>query len=206
MCWENRETQLRLLDRQETLGMGAWSGDQPVGLLHCYQVNLPDYDDSDFPWYGRDNPVGWPLGWPLLVTRERRLTFDGPVWGHACFHVGFTQPDSTKADPSWFGRGIGTDLCRASVEWARDHGYAAVIAQGGTPAAFEYNIWMGCLPWTSYAALGFEPVAQEEDGERLPWWTGENGASPEVQEQVQAALASGKGPADLCARLMVLRL
>lgn len=204
ICWENRQTQERLLQRQEILGIGAWEGANCVGQLHCYRVDLPEYNDSDFPGYGRSRPVSWPLGWPLVAAVEQGLSFDRPVWGHACFHVGFT-PGAHKADPAYFGRGIGTAMLHASVQWARDHDYAAVIAQGGTKAAAQYNVWMGCLPWTTYAATGFTCVATEENGRQLPWWA-KGEASPEVMEQVQEATAAGHGPDELCTRLMVLEL
>jgi len=203
-CWENRETQSRLLERQDILGMAAWQGPLCVGQLHCYRVALPSWDDSNFPGYGRRRPVSWPLGWPLLAGRARGLEFSGPVWAHACFHVGFAGPDAHDADRTYFGRGIGTALCQASVQWARDHGDAGVLAQGGTKRTPEYNVWMGCLPWTTYARLGFDCLALEEDGRQLPWWA-KGEASPEVMKQVQEALNSGCEPESLCARLMVLR-
>jgi hypothetical protein len=34
ICWENRQTQNRLLDIREILGMGAWRGNRCVGQLH----------------------------------------------------------------------------------------------------------------------------------------------------------------------------
>lgn len=202
-CWENRPTQVRLLEQQNILGIGAWQGSMCVGQLHCYRVTLPQWDESNFPGYGRQRPVSWPLDWPLLAAKAKGLTFGGPVWGHACFHVGFTLR-ANHADRQYFGRGIGKAMCEASVRWAREHGYAAVLAQGGTKAAPEYNVWMGCLPWTTYAALGFECVALEEDGRALPWWA-KGEAKPEVMAQVREAIAAGRGPDELCARLMVLR-
>jgi hypothetical protein len=204
-CWESRETQHRLLEAQGILGMAAWQGSQCVGQLHCYRVTLPQWDDSNFPGYGRSKPVGWPLGWPLLAARAKGLHFDGPVWGHACFHVGFAAPDAHRPDRQFFGLGIGTQLCEASVRWAREHGYAAVLGHGGTKAAPEYNVWMGCLPWTTYARMGFECVAQEEGGQQLPWWA-KGEASPEVMKQVQEALQAGHKADELCARLMALRI
>ena len=44
-----------------------------------------------------------------------------------------------------------------------------------------YNVWMGCLPWTTYARMGFTCVAQEEDARQLPWWA-KGEASPEAVE------------------------
>lgn len=194
-CWENRQTQIRLLERQDILGIGAWEGAVCVGQLHCYCVALPQYDDSNFPGYGRARPVSWPLGWPLLAAKEKGMSFDRLVWGHACFHVGFAGPDVRHADRAYFGRGIGTAMCRASVQWA----------QGGTKTAPEYNVWMGCLPYTTYSQMGFDCLALEEDGRQLPWWA-KGEASPEVMKQVQAAVDSGCEANALCARLMVLRL
>jgi GNAT superfamily N-acetyltransferase len=204
-CWESREIQNRLLGQQQILGMAAWQGGRCIAQLHCYQVRLPQWDDSSFPGYGRSRPVSWPLGWPLLAAREKGLTIGGPVWGHACFHVGFVGPEARSADPAFFGRGIGTALCQASVEWAREHGYAAVLAHGGPKSVTEYNPWMGCLPWTTYAAMGFECIAQEEDGRRLPWWA-KGEARPEVMRQVQELSAAAAPVESLCARAMLLRL
>jgi GNAT superfamily N-acetyltransferase len=203
-CWEGRGSQHRLLAAQGILGMGAWEGDRCVGQLHCYRVTLPQWDDSNFPGYGRSRPVSWPLGWPLLAAREKALKLDGPVWSHACFHVGFL-PGARQAERKYFGRGIGRAMCKASVRWAREQGYAAVLAHGGSKAVPEYNVWMGCLPWTTYASMGFECIAMEEDGHQLPWWArGE--ASSEVMKQVAVAMDAGRTVEELCARAMLLHL
>jgi len=202
-CWENRQTQIRLLELQEILGFGAWEGDDCVGQLHCYSVTLPQWDDSNFPGYGRANPVSWPLGWPLLAAKEKGLKFDKPVWAHACFHVGWTL-GSPSADPKYFGRGIGTEMLKASIQWAREHDYAGIIAHGGTKVAPAYNVWMGCLPWTTYASIGFQCVAMEEDGKGLPWWT-KNEEQPELMAQVREAINAGHSYDELCSRLMLLR-
>jgi GNAT superfamily N-acetyltransferase len=204
MCWENRETQLRILEKQEILGHGAWDDDGTcVGSLHCYSVTLPEWDDSDFPGYGRARLEDWPLGWPLLAARDKGLDFPGPIWGQACFHVGIL-PNTWQANPDYFRRGIGTALLEASVAWARDHDYAGIIAHGGPSIVPAYNLMMGCLPWTSYAKLGFETAAYEEDAEKLPWWVETKGE--EIKAQVDRILAEGRELTDIVARLMVLRL
>ena len=61
-CWENRETQMRLLEKQEILGMAAWEGQTCVGLLHGYSLKLSEWDDRDFPGYARNRLLDWPLG------------------------------------------------------------------------------------------------------------------------------------------------
>jgi GNAT superfamily N-acetyltransferase len=202
MCWENRQTQLRILEKQEILGMGAWDDSNVcVGQLHCYSVTLPEWDDSNFPGYARARLEDWPLGWPLLAARDKALDFVGPVWGQACFHVGIL-PGTWQANPDHFRRGIGTALLKASVAWAREHRYAATIAHGGSRIVPAYNLMMGCLPWTSYARMGFETKAIEEDGQRLPWWVETKGET--IKAQVDQALAEGHAIVDLGAQLMVL--
>jgi len=202
-CWpDDEEARERLFAQQGTLGMAAWEGDRCVGQLHCYRVDLPDWESRDFPGRTADDLKMWPLGWPLLAAREARLTFGGSVWGHSCFHVGLTLGRS-DADSSYHNRGIGTAMCMASVDWARRHGYSAVLAMGGPADLFEYLDWMGVLPWTTYARMGFKTATLEQDGKKLPWWA-QGGASPKVVEQVKAALGHGRPIQDLCARSMVL--
>jgi hypothetical protein len=173
-CWKDRATISKLFQRQHTIGMAAWAGRTCVGQLHCYRLNLPNGDHDDWPdwnkpWWVKNQPV--------------ELNLDGPVWAHACYHVGRTvetwltecskqiatfaveedwdvgriserlkphcfsdeqlreltvrarraeQPTNLEwgADPSYFGRGIGTAMCRASIDWARRHGYVAVLVTG----------------------------------------------------------------------------
>jgi GNAT superfamily N-acetyltransferase len=204
MCWENRDTQLRILGKQGILGFGAWDSQNiSVGSLHCYKVALPDWDDTNFPGYGRARLQDWPLGWPLLAARDKALEFDGPVWGHACFHVGIL-PNSWQADPAYFNKGIGTALLEASVLWARMHKYPGIIAHGGSRIIPAYNTMMGCMPWTSYERLGFETAAIEEDGKKLPWWVETKG--DEISNQVKEALSAGRTLDEIGARLMVLHL
>jgi len=73
---------------------------------------------------------------------------------------------------------------------------------GGTKIAPAYNVWMGCLPWTTYASIGFQCVAMEEDGNELPWWAKNEELSELIQ--VQEAIAAGHSYDELCARLMLL--
>ena len=61
------------------------------------------------------------------------------------------------------GQGIGTALCRTSVRWAREHGYAAVLATGAPDGLFAYARWPGHMPWTAYARLGAGPRAAGRD-------------------------------------------
>jgi hypothetical protein len=95
-------------------------------------------------------------------------------------------------------------LLKTSITWAKVHEYDAIIAHGGSKIITAYNLMMGCLPWTSYAKIGFEATAIEEDAQQLPWWVETKGE--EIKTQVHQALAEGHTLEDIGARLMVLRL
>jgi hypothetical protein len=205
-CWPGGgDRRAKLMETQETLGISAWEGEKCVATLHCYQVRLPQWDDSVFPEWIPGQMHLWPLGWPLMAARDRGLTFEGPVWGHSCFHVGFLH-DRSKPDNRYYGRGLASAMCRRSVQWAREKGYAAVLAQGGPADLGPFLHWMGVLPWTSYAKLGFETLALEDLDPDLPWWAQVKKATPETLSAVQKALARGRPARDLCSRVMCLRL
>jgi len=108
-------------------------------------------------------------------------------------------------DPRYLGRGIGTALCKASIQWARSHGYAAVLAIGAPDGLFEFAAWSGHLPWTTYSKLGFQTVDTGDEEDELPNWA-QGDSPPEVMEQVQAALAAGRPAREIRERLMLLDL
>jgi GNAT superfamily N-acetyltransferase len=102
------------------------------------------------------------------------------------------------------GRGIGTALCRASIEWARENGYAWVLAMAAPEGLPTYAQFSGALPWTTYARLGFQPLPLD-DRDELPAWA-QGAAPPDVVAEAQAALQAGRAPASLHQRLMALDL
>ena len=108
-------------------------------------------------------------------------------------------------EPGYYGRGIGTALCEASVRWAREHDYVAALAPGAPGGLFEFAVWSGHLPWTSYARLGFETVAVRGERDGLPGWA-QGDSPPEVMAEVRAALATGRPPQEFHERLMLLDL
>jgi GNAT superfamily N-acetyltransferase len=202
-CWPDRRAIDRLFASQETIGMAAWEEGACVGLLHCYRVSSASAANPDWPEWTR-----WlPDRWPLKALRQVRPDLDGPLWCHACHHVGRTQraaATSDDPDPRYFRRGIGSGLLRASVQWAKDHGYAAVLASATPAGMYEVAGWQGQMPWPTLDKLGFEPAAVEEEGKILPPWAKDS--PPEVQAEFRQAVAQGRAVSDFCNRLMVLDL
>ena len=220
-CWPTeRETLLRLFERQGTIGMAAWEGDHCVAQLHCYRIVLPDQDNPDWPSWNH----WWQPEWWLQMTRSVNLEMSGPAWCHACCHVGRTlesyrqetdanlramASDTSNilkgVDPRYFGRGIGTALCRASMRWAWARDYTTILALGAPQDIFEYAIAAGHLPWTTYAKLGFDFFGLVNDAAQLPQWARGHGPT-EVEEAIHAAMAAGRPMQDFLERLMIMNL
>ena len=186
-----------MFGHQQAIGMAGWDGEKCIAQLHCYRLDSPGGSADIWPEWSRPDYVQDIIGGSLGIA--------GPVWCHACCHVGRsieTFSISDAPDSRYFGRGIGTALCRASVSWAREHGYQAVIAPG-TPDIYEVSQWFGGLPWTTYEKLGFSAVPVEHDD--LPDWAKGN-CPPEVMAATKAALAEGRPEKDFHSKQMVLRL
>lgn len=116
--------------------------------------------------------------------------------------AGFT---SWEQESYYFGKGLGTALCKESVRWASSHGYAAVLAPGAADGLLEFARWSGHLPWTTYAKLGFRACALSPGKtEELPGWIRGQIHEPiaiEVKNALQTRPAN-----ELMERVMVLDL
>ena len=189
----------KLFKTQEIIGIGAWDGDKCIGQLHCYRLILPHGSAGLWPAWSRPSYVEGILNGCLGIS--------GPVWCHACFHVGRSIESfahSDDPDSRYFGRGIGTALAQVSVHWAKEHDYEAVIAPGTPDGLFSFSVLAGGLPWSTYQTLGFTDETFETDDD-LPEWAKGN-APPELMKDVEAALATGRPKREFHSKLMVLRL
>jgi GNAT superfamily N-acetyltransferase len=203
-CWDNRETQRKIIENQEILGMAAWDMNNiSIGQLHFYDVSLPNWDESLFPEYAKNRLQDWPLGWPLLAAKEKHIALDGRIMGIACFHVG-TLLGVSDPNPEYYRKGIGSALIQEAIKWANVKGYKGIIAHGGSSLIPQYNTIMGCMPWKVYQKLGFRIAAIEEDGEKPPWWI--ETWSDYVKDTVQASISKDSNYSEINARLMVLQL
>ncbi|MEN6480250.1 MAG: hypothetical protein ABFD20_11530 [Anaerolineales bacterium] len=206
-CWgDDPQVLRRVFGQQETIGIIACEGERCVGVLYAFCIELPTTADC-LP------------SERLHYVLETGLT--GLAWCHACFHVGrmietsaeFEQQSNHSqrssifdgTDQRYFSRGIGTALLSQSVAWARQHRYGMVIGQGAPTGLFNYCVWRGMLPYTTYTRLGFQAVRVPQEGDPLPTWV-EGDAPPEVRLEAQAALSHGRLPHTLNTRVMYLRL
>ena len=210
-CWSDAAAIERLFQRQETIGFAAWDGDVCVGQLHCYRFELPECRVDDVHEAYNRVPECWPLTCPLAAAPRALAGLAGPVWGHSCYHVGLTRgadPVEGVEDARYQGRRIGTALCAASIRWAKEHDYSAVVAQAAPPQQFRYALFFGILPWTTYQALGFAAESFQDEGRRcLAWVMQADGCAPDdVKAEIEAARAAGRPETDLIGRMMILRI
>lgn len=188
-----------MFETQEVIGIGAWDGDKCIAQLHCYRLILPHGSADIWPSWSRPSYVD--------AVLDGCLGISGPVWCHACFHVGRSIESFSRSDvpdSRYFSRGIGTALAQASIRWAREHEYEAIVAPGTPDSLFAFSVWVGGLPWTTYRKLGFSDE-QLDVSDDLPVWA-KGGAPTEVMEDVRGALAAGRLKRELHSRLMILRL
>lgn len=197
-CWPNDRSVLEgLFTSQETVGVAAWEGDFCVAQLHCYR--LESAADACGVWPPHRD--WWGGHWRELLTPSQVAALGGPLWCLACFHVGRTI-DSEELDRQYMGRGIGTRMLMAAVEWAIGGDYVAVVAPGAPPVLPSYAEWSGHMPRSTYEKLGFAAFATESD---IPEWVYGN-TPPEVAFQIRCHVDRGGKLRDLCESLMVKRI
>lgn len=205
-CWPDRETVDRLTEEQGTIGMAAWEGDRNVAQLHCYRIDSPDEHNRHWPdWNDWWTAGERPFTGGQWAPPKSELGLSGPIWCHACFHVGRTQEAPDANDIRYLGQGIGTALCKESVRWAQSCGYAGVVAPGAADGLLEFARWSGRLPWTTYAKLGFRTyMVPPEETADLPGWVRGQIHEP-IASEIKKALET-RPVNELLERVMVLEL
>ncbi|HZQ38931.1 MAG TPA: GNAT family N-acetyltransferase [Dehalococcoidia bacterium] len=131
----------------------AFDGPTCVGQLQFrpYVAGSRSPNGLHHPIYWMDLPDGTP------VPAE-------PALALFCYHVGQLAGDPERRDPRYLGRGIGQALLREALAWARQHGFASVVAKGLAPC-WPLIQYMGGMPWPVYEAQGFALRHRYHDAE-----------------------------------------
>ncbi len=154
--WVSADQVAEYVERQGIASMLAFVGQKYVGQLY-----LKEYD-PEFR-----EPGGWTghRCWADFQVAEL-LGLGGRLLTLGCYHVG-GMPDNSR-DRSLWGRGIGTALLEAVIEWYR--GQAAInglISWALVPGCGQLLQGAGQMPYTVYQEYGFREIKRVND----PRWT-----------------------------------
>ena len=93
-----------------------------------------------------------------------------PFLGLSCFHVGRTKAleSEDKNDELYYGKGIGSGLLAAAVEWATQRDYMGIVTTSGIDEFPEFNNWAGMLPLKVYLRQGFDILLNVDATKSIP--------------------------------------
>jgi GNAT superfamily N-acetyltransferase len=147
--WESAEQVLDFAEMQGIASMLAFEGERYLGQLY-----LQEYD----PQF-RD-PIGWEghRPWADFHLAEP-LGLEGRFLTLGCYHVGW-MPDDSR-DTSLYGKGIGTALLGAVVQWYQSQTVIdGLLTWALPPERRQLLVWAGQMPFTLYRRFGFRELKQ----------------------------------------------
>jgi len=162
---ESREEKQRLLDSQGAFGIGAYDNDVFGGSLWFYRIEERGLANPWAPPWS-----GWGRGSEGAGPRPAELDIGVPFPGLSCFHVGRTKAleREDRNDESCYGKGIGSGLLVAAMEWAVQRDYRAIVATSGIDAFPEFNKWAGMLPLKAFLRQRFDVLYNLDAAELIP--------------------------------------
>jgi GNAT superfamily N-acetyltransferase len=178
-CWRGGEAEMRQrLRDQGTCSIIALDAGRPIAQLYLRGYRR-----------GFRSPRGLHDGswWADLKGVEDQVALPPRTAMLGCWHVGRVRDaDGTEREAEEYrGRGLGVGLLRAAIDWLRAPGsrYDALAAKGTDSEDRSYIGWVGGLPASAFASLGFERLATFED----PYFVAEPEAVPATAVAVHPA-------------------
>ncbi len=113
------------------------------------------------------------------------------------------KPQFQMIESQYHGRGIATALIEASIAWAKQNNYTAIIARAAPQGLREYAQWAGRPPWTTYAKLGFTTLAGSPE-QNSPLDIDAWNVPPHIKDEARAAVSAGQSLNTLRPRIMAL--
>lgn len=155
----------KLLDYQGAFGIGAYDNDTFVGSLWFYRIEEEGLGSPVAPPWS-----GWQRGNEGAGLDLSEIDVELPFLGLSCFHVGRTKAleSEDRNDESYYGKGIGSGLLAAAVEWATQRDYMGIVTTSGVDGFPEFNNWAGMLPLKVYLKQGFDILHTVDTAESIP--------------------------------------
>lgn len=134
----------------------AWRVSSPEGLrtAHHHELTTPSEEATYFLAFIGDQPVGLSIWYPM---RDSPVS---PTVPAGCVELAVAQTAESAR-----GRGVGTALLAAGIEWARDQRYQHIETDWRTTNLLSSAFWpaRGFAP-TSYRLARYLPVAHAAAG------------------------------------------
>lgn len=149
--WTSVDQVEKYIERQGIASMLAFIDQQYVGQLYLQEYD-PEFSEPG-GWNGNRAWADFQVAEPLGLS-SRLLTL-------GCYHVGW-MPDGSR-NRSLQGRGIGTALLEAIIEWYR--GQSAIdglMSWALVPGCMEL-LQAGQMPYTLYQEYGFREIKLVDD-------------------------------------------
>lgn len=150
--WESADQVHEFIAKQGIASMLTFDGERYLGQLYLQEYD-PEFRDPN-GWVGERPWADFQVAEPLHLE-GRFLTL-------GCYHVGW-MPDNSR-DTSLYGRGIGTALLKAVIEWFRaQDAIDGLLTWGVMPGSNRLLQAGGQMPCTVYERFGFSLIKEVRD-------------------------------------------